>query len=54
MTHDNTPLLRELARAKAAFQMRTIEAILCDGAQSSGDQEPIKKRPADKEAARED
>lgn len=46
MTHDNTTLLRDLARAKAAFQQRTIEAIMCDGAQTLADQEPIKNASA--------
>jgi hypothetical protein len=31
MTHDNTTLLRDLARAKAAFQQRTVEAIITEG-----------------------
>lgn len=32
-------LLRDLARAKAAFQLRAIEAVLCASAQSKPDQE---------------
>jgi len=28
---DNTTLLRDLARAKAAFQQRTVEAIITEG-----------------------
>ena len=51
MTHDNTTLLRDLARAKAAFQQRTVEAIMCDGAHTSGDQEPIKKHSDSEEKA---
>ena len=39
-----TTLLRDLVRAKAAFQMRTVEAIITEG----------RDAPAAKEAARED
>ena len=36
-------ILRDLARARAAFQQRAIMAHLCDGAPKPDDQEPIKK-----------
>lgn len=38
-------LLRDLARAKAAFQLRSIEAVLCVSAQSKPDQETAVKSP---------
>ena len=39
MTHDNTTLLRELARAKAAFQQRTVEAVITEGRDAPADKE---------------
>ena len=38
-------LLRDLARAKAAFQLRAIEAALCASAQSKPDQETAVRTP---------
>lgn len=38
-------LLRDLARAKAAFQLRAIEAVLCASAQSKPDQETAVRTP---------
>jgi hypothetical protein len=42
---DRDQLLRDLARAKAAFQLRSLEAVLCADARSKHDQE-TRRAPA--------
>jgi hypothetical protein len=39
-------LLRDLTLAKAVFQMRTLEAVLCADARSKHDQETRRATPA--------